>query len=139
MYRFSRERKAILWRFIVKWQKFIVSKKTYQTPAEKIRQSSSYAALKRRLREYLKKCRLQRRSAAVWLFLHRNGRLHKHYKKDDEQNTDQNSQGSVNTEYDEQEISHDEQVRMNQQYISYPASYEQTGQCTLPVVTDNIS
>ena len=74
---------------------------------------------------------MQRRSAAVWLFLRRNGRLHKHYKKNDEQNTDQNSQVSVNTEDDEQDT-YDEQVRMNQQYISYPVSYEQTGQCTIP-------
>ncbi len=32
-----REWKAILWRFIVKWQKFVVSKKKNQTPAEKFR------------------------------------------------------------------------------------------------------
>ncbi len=58
--------------------------------------------------------------------------------KADEQNTDQNSQASVNTEDDEQDTC-DEQVRMNQQYISYPVFYKQTGKCNIPVVSDNIS
>ena len=70
--------------------------------------------------------------------MRRNGRLHKHYKKNDEQNTDQNSQVSVNTEDDEQDTC-DEQVRLNQQYISYPVFYEQTEKCNIPVVSDNIS
>ncbi len=42
----------------------------------------------------------------------------KHYKNDDEKNTDQNSQGSVNTEDDEQDTSHDEHVRMSQRLLN---------------------
>ena len=44
----------------------------------------------------------------------------------------------MNTEDDEQDTC-DEQVRMNQQYISYPVFYGQTGKCNIPVVSDNIS
>ncbi len=44
----------------------------------------------------------------------------------------------MNTEDDEQDTC-DEPVRMNQQYISYPVFYEQTGKCNIPVVSDNIS
>ena len=117
-------------------------KKTYQTPAEKFRQSSTYATLKHRLHDYLKKCRLQRRRAAVWLFLRRNGRLHKHYKTENEQNTNKDEQDSVNTEDDEQDTSHsdtyNDQARLNQ--VSNPVnifSHDQVDLCNDLVVSDN--
>ena len=76
------------------------------------------------------------------VFLRQNGRPHKRYKTENEQNTDKDEQDSVNTEDDEQDTSHSEtyndQARISQ--ISYPVnfhSYDQADLCTTPIVSDN--
>ena len=75
------------------------------------------------------------------MFLRRNGRLHKHYKTENEQNTNKDEQDSVNTEDDEQDTSHsdtyNDQAQLNQVGTVNSLSHDQVNLCNDLVVSDN--
>ena len=64
---FEQPKNVLTKEMILEYQKEQQNKPAYEdTVGDKFRQSSTYATLKHRLHDYLKKCRLQRRRAAVW-------------------------------------------------------------------------
>ena len=95
-----RQNKVLLLSIIMKWQQFILGNKL-----EKLRQSSRYADLLRRIHEYLKKCQLDRLPLAARMCLLRRKRLFQHKEptehssaEDDVTSDDQASSAESNAE-----------------------------------------